>query len=198
MRKVHPRFHVFWLRTPRESRKLLLSVFSAMLTEVQKRLKLPYTAKADIQMLQTQPWARHSPKSVQLHSCGWEPSAGPSWEEDVSGESLVSWWPDCSCAMALRDKIGTEKDLDWLPFGQQHAQLGFPNHPCSLWRIWTNSSKPHALEGSSMPICVRWKSRENYFKKYSATVQALRIVVACISEIFCRCPDLLCKAMKSQ
>lgn len=169
-----------------------------MLIEVQRRLKLPNTEKANIQMLQTLLWARHSPKSVQLHSCGWEPSAGPSWEKDVSGKSLGSWWPDCSCAMALRDEIWTEKDLHWLPLGLQSAHLGISNHPCGLLRIGTNSGKPCALEGSSVPICVHWKSRENYFRTYSAAVQALRVVPAYISEVFCRCPDLLCKAVKSQ
>lgn len=167
-----------------------------MLTEVQKRVKIPYTAKADIQMLQTLNQAESQICTAAFLWLGAISRA--QLRRDVSGKSLISWWPDCSCAMALRDEIWTEKDLHWLPLGQQHAHLGFPNHPCSLWRIWTNLGKPCALEGSSVPICVHWKSRENYFRKYTATLQALRAVAACISEIFCRCPNSLCKAIKSQ
>lgn len=78
-------------------------------------------------LLQTQPWARWAPKAIQLHSSSCEPSAGPSWE-DVPRNWRMSPVPDCSCVMALRDKIQTEKGLDCLLLGQQYAHLGFPNH----------------------------------------------------------------------
>lgn len=111
---------------------------------------------------QTQPQARHSPKAIQLCSRSWEPSAGLSWEEDVSGNWVVSWLPNCSCVMAPKDKIWTENGLDCLALGQQHVRLGFPNHPGSLWRIW-DSGKPCAVEGNSTHMCVHWKSRECIF-----------------------------------
>lgn len=74
--------------------------------------------------LQTHPWARHGPKAIQLHPSSWELLTE---RRMCLVKWLVSWLPDCSCVMALRDKIQSEKGLDCLLLVWQHAHLGFPN-----------------------------------------------------------------------
>lgn len=133
VRKVHPVFNVFWLRTPRERRKFLLSVISPMLIEVQRRSKLPNTEKANIQMLQTQPWAKHSPKSVQLHSCGWEPSAGPAEKRMCL---VKAWFPDGQIAAVPWPsgmKYGQKKTCTGCPWVSSMPIWDFPATHAVYW-----------------------------------------------------------------
>lgn len=158
--------------------------------------------------LQTQSWARHSPKVIQLHSSSWELSEWPSWEEDVCGNWLIFWLPDCSCVVALRDKIWQRKALTACPWIGDMLIWDFPTTQAVCGGFGIQASL--TIWKAALSPCVLTESigtaffKKNISTKCSAAVQALWVVAAFTSErcpvkqTFCKCPGSLCKAIKSR